>query len=184
MRIIGIWAPAPQSGKSTIAKHLVQTEGFANVPFAGTLKRMLGVLLSDLGYDPDEISKLMHSDKSAPLRPDLPVTLRYACQSLGTEWGRHLIHDGLWLKTWAARVAMMRKMPGLRGIVVDDVRFQNEVDAIRVEGGEVWAVIRPGTTSMSHVSEALNIKDVRPTRTFINDQGIENLLLQLQKETS
>ena len=39
-KIIGLYSPAPQSGKSTVASELEQ-RGYVTVPFAETLKLML-----------------------------------------------------------------------------------------------------------------------------------------------
>jgi hypothetical protein len=77
---------------------------------------------------------------------------RWAMQTLGTEWGRQLIHNDLWVN--AAIATWRKRVEG--NYVFDDVRFENEAAAIRREGGEIWRVQRPGypIVAMGHVSEA------------------------------
>lgn len=103
---------------------------------------------------------------------DLYLTPRHALQQLGTEWGR-ACYENIWVE-YAIRVAkqLLKKdyvvneainayhaKTGLRfshtpygsgsvklpkGVVIPDVRFRNEVDAIRAAGGKVWRVSRFG----------------------------------------
>jgi hypothetical protein len=42
----------------------------------------------------------------------------------------------------------------IRGIVIDDLRFDNEAELVRSLGGLVIQVERPGVEAMAHVSEA------------------------------
>src|ERR1019366_2465488 len=94
----------------------------------------------------------------------------YALQRLGTEWGRDS-YPGTWTE-YALRVArsLLKRYvineaiwrydaqrglykngvgydPGYpatpAGVVISDVRFLNEVDAIRAAGGLVWKIERP-----------------------------------------
>ena len=79
-------------------------------------------------------------------------TPRQAMQWLGTEWGRELVNPSLWIDAW--KVAVDREPDRL--IVVDDVRFSNEAQAIRERGGIVVKIERPGAVSESgsgHISE-------------------------------
>ena len=76
------------------------------------------------------------------------ATPRHAMQTLGTEWGRQLLHPDLWIILWRSRA---RSTPL---VVVDDVRFPNEVAAVRAEGGTIWRINRPGCVGDGHVSES------------------------------
>lgn len=177
MRIIGIWSPAPQSGKTTIANMLTSEAHFERVPFAGTLKEMMRVLLLDLGYSQTETTLFMRGDKTCELRHDIPTTLRHALQTLGTEWGRMSIDRELWIKAWKGHVVRVFESPlRVDGIVVDDVRFPNEVEAIRDLGGDMWVVTRPEAERLPHASEAMRLVDVEPDRVFVNDAGVDDLL--------
>jgi len=59
-------------------------------------------------------------------------------------------------------------MPPDRLLVIDDVRFLNEAEAIREEGGIVIRVRRFGVNPMDHVSETEQ-EQINPDFTLIND---------------
>ena len=62
-------------------------------------------------------------------------------QTLGTEWGRELVHPHLWILLANERLKVLRGA-GI-GMLISDVRFQNEADWIRSEGGIVLEIRRP-----------------------------------------
>lgn len=68
---------------------------------------------------------------------------RQLLQTIGTEWGRDMIDRDIWVRHLEQRIANMERQ-GYDLIVVADVRFDNEAEAIRARGGQVWQVIRPG----------------------------------------
>jgi hypothetical protein len=134
------------SGKTTAALELVRY-GFCRVRFAGPLKAMLHALgLTAAQLDGDE--------KEKPCALLGGVKPRKAMQTLGTEWGRELIHPHLWVNAWKHSL-INHHQP----IVADDVRFQNEVDAIHEMGGVVVLIERAGLGSDLdiHASEYANL---------------------------
>lgn len=139
--VVGIIGVAG-SGKTLVARHLIERYGFVRRRFAGPLKRMLraGLGLTDAQLDGDE--------KAVPLPQFGGATPRALMQTLGTEWGRRTIDPGLWVTCWQRDV---REAGGL--VVCDDVRFPNEAAAVRSFGGTLWRVYRPGLVSMDHASE-------------------------------
>ena len=137
------------AGKSTAARHLVERHGFVRRPFAALLKGMLRYLLHAQGVPAGEVDRMVDGDlKEVPTRHLGGQTPRRAMQTLGTEWGRALAPD-LWVEMWAASIV------GLERVVADDVRFENEVAAVRALGGIVVEVRRPGIVSLgdAHASE-------------------------------
>lgn len=141
--IIG-FAGRAGAGKTTAAQHLVQHHGFERVRFAGPLKAMMRAL----GCTEEEVDGA---------RKEMPCDLlggrtpRQAMQWLGTEWGREMIAPDLWTRAWEYAAA------GKPRVVVDDVRFPNEVEAVRRLGGVVVQLVAPMNQSAmfaSHVSEA------------------------------
>jgi|LakMenEpi03Aug12_release.lakeMendotaPanAssembly.Ray.scaffolds.fasta_scaffold74192_5 hypothetical protein len=153
--LIGLTSHAPGSGKSTIAGHLAG-KGFALVPFARPLKEMAEVFLTHLGtLSPEDIKRVVYRDRNEVI-PGIGVTGRHLLQTLGTEWGREQICADVWLQCWVntARSLLRQGTP----VVVDDVRFPNEVDLVTSIGGRVWLVDRPGAEeaaqdSLAHASE-------------------------------
>lgn len=78
--------------------------------------------------------------------------LRRLLQVLGTEVGRQLLGDDVWV-----HLALRGLNPDDR-VVFTDVRFPNEAQAIKDLGGQVWRITRPGVLEHNaHQSEsALN----------------------------
>lgn len=135
--IIGLCGLA-SSGKSTAAAAL-EDIGFRRVSFADPLRRMLLAF----GVTVDELA-----DKEAPCAALCGRTVRYAMQTLGTEWGRELVGPDVWTRAWAREEAVK-----WADVVADDVRFPNEADVIRSAGGIVVRIVRPGLIAGDHLSE-------------------------------
>jgi hypothetical protein len=82
-------------------------------------------------------------------------TARAAMQLLGTEWGRTMIGPNLWVRATMLRVDV--DLAESKLVVIDDVRFDNEVDAIHERGGIVVSLIRDvlvNASTSAHASEA------------------------------
>ena len=161
-RLIG-FAGRAGCGKIYAAQYLTRFAGFEQVAFAGPIKdmmRALGITEAEIDGNLKETPSIFLSGK----------TPRFAMQTLGTEWGRGLIGTALWTKAWARKADAL--LDSGRGVVADDVRFPNEIYAIRSRGGRVfWVDHGTYTTPPSHVSEALD-----PTLcdgTLINNGGEE-----------
>lgn len=138
------------SGKTEATKHLIQRHGFIRVRFAGPLKDMMRAL----GLSDAEVDGELKETPSALLGGKTP---RYAMQTLGTEWGRNLIHSDLW--TDAAMEQVRGHMDMGVSVAVDDVRFPNEVESIRAAGGKVIRITRAGVGPKpgGHVSEPIDL---------------------------
>jgi hypothetical protein len=143
------------SGKDTAAEGL-GTYGFQNVKFAGALKAMLRTLLAYQGVDEITIGRMIDGDlKEVPTEYLAGKSPRFAMQTLGTEWGRNLIGPDFWLDT-----AMKKATTG--DTVITDVRFPNEVNAVKAHGGTVIRIVAEGDTVFAesavgtdHASETL-----------------------------
>lgn len=131
------------AGKSTAAQRLIGRHGFVRHRFAGPLKDMLRTL----GLSEEQVDGGMKETPCALLGGKTP---RWAMQALGTEWGRMCIDEGIWIRAWAAR-AEASQQP----VVVDDVRFPNEVDAIKKRGGYLVRIVGRGEApgAGAHISE-------------------------------
>lgn len=81
-----------------------------------------------------------------------PVTPRRALQLIGTEGFRRLLSDTVWTDCAMARARelMEKGFP----VVISDIRFRNEFDAVQASGGQVVGISRPGgEESYAHASE-------------------------------
>jgi len=163
-RIIGFTGPAG-AGKDLAASMVPGAcrVGFADPIYQG-LSAMLGV--------PEAILRNRSAKENTIV--GLGASPRQLLQTLGTEWGRRMIRDDVWLRVafwkWQQLAA-----GGVSLIVVPDVRFANEARQIRSEGGQVWMVYRPGVEPVAaHESEAglpLRLID----RLIVNDGTVDQL---------
>lgn len=114
--------------------------------FAGPMKDAMKALgLSPREYDGDL--------KETPCELLCGKTPRFAMQTLGTEWGRQMIDENLWVKNF--RIRAQRVLDGGGNVLVDDVRFENEVATLKDMGGIIIRIERPGETiaESGHASE-------------------------------
>ncbi len=147
-QIIGI-AGAAGAGKSFLAQMLCHKFGFTRFAFADPLKDMLRVLLMDYGYTREQTVRWIEGDWKEVACPALHgQTCRYALQTLGTEWGRNLVHNRLWTNLLVARIE------GTPLVVVDDVRMDNEAEALlQYEPGAVIYRVVPTFAPSRHPGE-------------------------------
>lgn len=130
-------------GKSTLARKLSMAfaaEGYtcAVHSFAEPIRKMLEVLGVDRTY--------MTDAKSTPIAELCFVDLRRAAQTLGTDWGRDMIDEDIWVRYWT------RHIPDAHVVIADDIRFANEAREIRDRGGMLVGL--PGAWSYDHASES------------------------------
>ncbi|AYA64284.1 deoxynucleotide monophosphate kinase family protein [Alteromonas sp. RKMC-009] len=95
--------------------------------FADHMKRML-----ETGLDLAPFQLEDHDAKEAE-DPRYGVSPRKMMQTLGTEWGRNLICDDLWLRCMDNTISKSKADV----IIITDVRFPNEAGFIRSRGGEI-----------------------------------------------
>lgn len=142
--LIGL-AGAARSGKSTAAAELAAQHGFIHYAFAQPLKAMLaeGLNLS--------AAQLEGAEKEAPL-PWLGKSPRELLQTLGSE----LVHRELWLRVARQNLDNLAEcFPQARGIVISDVRFEDEAAFVRERGGVLVHILRPDAPPVrAHASEA------------------------------
>ena len=178
-RLIALYSPAPGSGKSTVAEHL-ESRGFQTVKFAGPLKDMVRVLLFDhCGIDHATTERYVDGDLKEEVIPEIGVTSRRIQQSLGTEWGRDLIREDLWVHLTRQTVA--RHLSAGRSVVIDDMRFQNEWMMVRDLRGQVIRIDRPSLSApeYGHRSEG-GLNNV-PMTLVTNDGTVDDLRLAVDR---
>jgi hypothetical protein len=122
------------SGKSTVAKFLNEHCAFARTSFAKPIKEMLRAM----GLTEEEIYGNARERASEYIQGKSP---RYAMQTLGTEWGRNMIGEDLWVNVWALNIDNTYSSD--ENIIVEDVRFPNEVLAIHARDGFLIHIERP-----------------------------------------
>jgi hypothetical protein len=154
---------------------MLEGHGFIPVSFAGPLKSMARVLLQDgFGYSRQDV--VLHLANKEWQLPGIGCSMRYLLQTLGTEWGRNLINQSLWLDSARNRLGRLY----YADVVVDDVRFGNEAAMIREAGGLIIHLRRPGGSAVQHVSEfpvSVHDGDV----VIVNDGNLADLFAKVNR---
>lgn len=136
--LIGLTGYA-RSGKSTVAQILAQSHQFSRISLAEPLKAMTKALLSQAGVPHHLIPYFVYGNgKAVPIKELGGLTSRRIQQTLGTEWGREMIRQDIWIDIAMSKVREQFALG--KSVVIDDVRFDNEVDAIFAEGGVITRV--------------------------------------------
>ena len=128
------------SGKDTAADYLVGFHGFRRDSFAGTLKDAVSAVFGwdrELieGRTPEARAWREQVDTWWAERLNMPhLTPRWILQYWGTEVCRENFHDDIWIAALESRLARRADHT-----VISDVRFPNEIKAIKQQGGRiVW----------------------------------------------
>lgn len=196
------------SGKDTAADYLVNYHQFRRDSFANALKDAVAAVF---GWD-----RILLEGRSAESREwrervdpwwssrlNIPeLTPRWVLQNWGTEVCRAGFHDDIWIASLENRIRKSRD-----NIVITDVRFPNEMAAIRNAGGVVvrikrgpdpeWyqdaANLNSGPTNMSWATSRWKLERLKihasetawvglPTdATITNDGTIDQLFDQLSQ---
>lgn len=187
----GLWAiasPRPQSGKSTLAELLRNRMGAVRLSFAdplrdevsglflGAPKEWVMQMLKTSGMKDREsadfsIAKVKNSVyhgflAGLGLDTSEPRSLRWHMQMYGTDYKRvHLNQQNIW-RDRALVAATAVRLQGCP-VVIDDLRFPNELEAIKAMGGKVI-----------YISTNMGVKDQGATEGLIDwrkaDHIVEN----------
>lgn len=151
-------------GKTTISDNFTHGHGFKRMSFADPIRRMMAAL----GV-PEE-------DTRDPARKEEPHpalcgrTVRHAMETLGTAWGREMIHPSIWTAQF---------MLGARNkpfVICDDIRYQNEVDTIRQMGGKVYRIVVPGREPRVPSDHAVvNLTDVEDITNVFGETRLKDI---------
>lgn len=142
--LIGLCGAAG-SGKDSAAEILATRHGFAKFAFADPLYESVSAIT---GLTIDELKDRSRKENTLGW---ISYSPRRLLQSLGTEWGRDMIHPDIWI------MATLRRIEGVADAVITDVRFNNEAEAILARGGEVWRITGRAAEigdASQHASEA------------------------------
>lgn len=157
-----------RAGKDTVGKIIMDHTGYSLSKFADPLYQMAYELNPIIG--PNE--RLRHAVNTYGWEhcKDRFPEVRYILQRLGTEAGRGVLGEDVWVTAWTNHYLDLCHKGNVPGVVVTDVRFPNENDAIHRWGGKVILVERPqyGQAEDGHASEHA-LDDVPPDAIIMND---------------
>ena len=154
------------AGKTTAAKLLESHYGWSRTRFAGPIRNML----RSLGLGDYELEGEGKTLPCALLCGQTPV---WAMQTLGTEWGRGLIHPDFWVDAWGRQIEGLIQHGGK--LVVDDLRFPNEAHKIRSLGGKIIRIVRPGIYRGSDHSSEDYTRLIEENHVIHNDGSLAAL---------
>ena len=155
--IVGLCGFA-QSGKNTLADMLTEKEQFKQIAFADKMKKMLAVINPYVRYTNDHgavhFLRVQEAVELWGWEDTKKFTeVREMLQRLGTEGGREILGENIWVASAFNDVTM-----GDKNVVFTDVRFENEARAIKYVGGIIIRIVRNGVHPVNgHSSETAYI---------------------------
>lgn len=163
LRLIGLTGAAG-CGKDTLAAHLQNEHpDYFVYAFASPIKQMINELL--------QVPMVQWNDRKwkEEVVQWLGKSPRVLAQTLGTEWGRNCINSDIWLLA-AAKAYTDAGMDG--GMIITDVRFDNEADWIHERGGVVVKIDRPGVGTVAAHSSENGLRADKIDATVVNDESV------------
>jgi hypothetical protein len=187
----------PRSGKDTAAEVLTRDHGYTRIALADPIRN--GLLALDPWVRAGDWSEYNDDNRDDPRWLSYPYSVsprrltslvaefgwdglkasdlwrfetRTLPQKFGTEVGREEFWNTFWLDL------AERRMLDAGRVVVTDVRFANEAEWIRSQGGLLINIVRPGYGAVNnHASEAVQECDV----IINNDSDVSTLLARLEE---
>lgn len=149
-RLIGLSGFA-QVGKDSVA-NILKEHGFQRIALADPIREAMYLLnpivVTDSRGRIFRLQEVVDDIGWDDAKTSIPE-VRRLLQVFGTEVGRQLFGEGIWVDL------AMRKIGPEGKYVITDVRFPNEVLAIGSLGGSLIRVTRPGSAPVNqHISDA------------------------------
>jgi hypothetical protein len=175
------------SGKGTVGD-ILSDVGFEKISFASHLKDVTSVMF---GWDRNLLEG--DTDESREFREEVDpfwsdklerkFTPRLALQLMGTEVGRNVFGENIWIHSLENKIKDVSKH-----YVVTDVRFQNEIDWIRKQKGILIEIRRGKLPLWYNVADKANngcqhsisvMKDIEIHESewkWINKQNVDHVV--------
>lgn len=153
------------AGKDSVAEVLINEFGYHKMAFADTLKDMVAVAF---GWDRKMLEGTTPEDREVREKPD-----EFWSKELGRQFsprnaleifGTNLLRDHFYINFWIACLKKRLKDLGYDKVVITDVRFANEIKAIRELGGEIWRVTRGDNPKWFNIAAYHNLYE--PEKPF------------------
>lgn len=179
--IIGITGHA-RSGKDTFANWLLSHHDYFKVAFADPLREVLLETDPSVDWCIDDdgevmtftLSEVMACNTYEYAKDNVP-DVRRLLQNLGGAM-RDIVDPDVWLN-----VAVRRIKEHEGPVVVTDVRYPNEAEAIHALGGKIVRVSRPGFNGANNHESEHALDDYRADFEVHNDATLESLYRQAER---
>ena len=169
------------TGKDTVGEILIRDYGFKRHAFADPVREMA------LAINPWIVERDEMGDQSAEVRlADVVAAFgwdqakrlfpetRRLLQAIGTDAVRNIIGQNTWIDLAMSRVS--EELVAGNRVIITDVRFRNEAEAIQLIGGDVIKLIRDGVagSNTTHVSET-ELDSIVPDVEIDNNHTVADL---------
>lgn len=162
------------SGKGVVSDYISQNNKFKKISLADSLKEAISVIfdwpLEMLQGKTKESREWREQvDYWWSKRLDIPnLTPRLVLQKFGTEACRNHFHQDIWLASLENK--LRKENDG--NIIIDDLRFSNEISSIRKLGGKIIKVHRGPNPEWYNTA----LRDLNYIRDFGIDTGFESFM--------
>lgn len=159
-----------RSGKDTLAQAFVAA-GWERYALADPIKAACSVIFD---WTPAEIE-----DRKEITDPRWGISPRRAMQVIGTEVFRRALPDMIPEfvdKFWIQRMRWEYEKLYHAHMIVPDVRFEDEAQAIRELGGYIVRVERPGAQRRDPHPSETGVDDIKPDYTVLNEGNAADLV--------
>lgn len=167
------------SGKDTCAEFLVKNFNFERFAFGDSVKDICRILF---GFNDEQL----YGNKKEEIDLRLNITPRETFQKIGTEFGQYIIHEilpNLNIEKRTLWTQILDNIDKSKNIVISDVRFQHEINAIKKNGGIIIKINRNTNKNIfnqhSSEQEIHNISSSNIDFFICNDDTLDNLFNQL-----
>jgi len=162
MKLVGLTGKK-RSGKDAIFKILDQPK-VARAAFADNLKREIAHITGLPVWQVEEEKE----------------SLRLLLQAWGADFRRKFFGEDYWIKAMDADLQNLEAGYDFQTIIITDVRFPNEADYIKGQGGTIVRVVRGTDSTDQHSSETA--MDIYPVDYTINNCGtLDDLAVETNK---
>ncbi len=168
--IIGLSGYA-QTGKDTVASHLIQNYNFRRIAFADPSREALyrrNPLVEVGEFRAVHLQSPVDSMGWEEVKKISPETRRLL-QILGTEVGREMFGPDFWVNQAMKGVGKFDK------VVLTDVRYPNEYRAIKNREGIIIRIVKPGIGAVNGHSSETALDNFAFDATIVNDGSIYDL---------
>lgn len=144
------------AGKDTAAEILSKHLNFRQYAFADPVKQAV-----EAAFPLFNFAKYGKND----VIPKIGKSKRQLWQTLGTEWGREMVYENIWVDALLRKLRRVQEMHPNHSpnFVVTDARMENEISALLSEGFHVIKVVR----SVNTLSD--------DTRDHKSENGVDHL---------
>ena len=161
-----------QTGKDTVAQHLVDHYGFTRIAFADPIREALYALnpkINDIPALPGVgLSWLVDKMGWESVKQESQEVRGYL-QRMGTEVARNQWDSNFWVDLG------MKRASQFENVVFTDVRFPNEYDAIVNNDGKVWRIEKPGIKAVNGHASETSLDEHPFHHTIVNMGSVDDL---------